>query len=72
MARNPAPRVNAYLKYTGMALQMGAILFFCIWIGQKIDHHFGLDKPWFTMALVLLGFIGTIYSLNLQLREDNK
>ncbi|MCB0672782.1 MAG: AtpZ/AtpI family protein [Lewinellaceae bacterium] len=55
-----------------MALQMGAILFFCIWIGQKIDHHFGLDKPWFTMALVLLGFIGTIYSLNLQLREDKK
>lgn len=71
MARNPAPRVNAYLKYTGMALQMGAILFFCIWIGQKADRYFDLAKPWFTVGLVLVGFIGTIYSLNLQLREDN-
>jgi hypothetical protein len=55
-----------------MALQMGAILFLCIWVGQKLDGYFALVKPWFTMGLVLTGFVGLIYSLYLQLQEDKK
>ncbi|MCB0655200.1 MAG: AtpZ/AtpI family protein [Saprospiraceae bacterium] len=55
-----------------MALQMGAILFLCIWIGQKLDAYFSVDKPWFTISLVLIGFVGTIYSIYLQLLGDKE
>ncbi len=56
-----------------MALQLGAMLFLGIWLGKKLDAYFALNKPVFTIFLLLLFFIGFMVSVYYDLnRKDNE
>jgi F0F1-type ATP synthase assembly protein I len=68
----PRKAIDKYLKYSGMALQMGAILFVGAWIGQKLDAYFGTAKPYFTIFCIILLFFGYLYTLvrELSKKED--
>jgi len=55
--------VNSYMKYTGIAFQMGGIIFVGVFIGKKIDQYFEQEQPVFTAALALLAVLGSIYSV---------
>lgn len=51
-----------YAKYTGIAFQMGAIIFLTTWGGIKLDDLAGFSKPVFTIILSLLGVFAAIYT----------
>jgi F0F1-type ATP synthase assembly protein I len=54
--------LSSYAKYTGMAFQMGIIIFATTWGGIKIDQLAGFEKPVFTIILSLLGVFAAIYT----------
>jgi F0F1-type ATP synthase assembly protein I len=50
---------NTYLRYSGMAFQMLALILLGVWSGGKLDAWLQNSRPYFTAALALLGvFIG--------------
>jgi ATP synthase protein I len=52
---------KAYLKYSGMAFQMMAVMLLAAYGGQWLDDYFGNDKPWYTLVLLLIGVVASIY-----------
>ncbi|WP_421796255.1 AtpZ/AtpI family protein [Haliscomenobacter sp.] len=63
---------NVYLKYSGMAFQMGIIILIGALLGRKLDAYFHSPKPWFTVALSLLAIFAALYSTLKDLLAPNK
>lgn len=63
---------NVYLKYSGMAFQMGIIILIGALLGRKLDAHFHSPKPWFTVALSLLAIFAALYTTLKDLLAPNK
>lgn len=53
---------NAYLKYSGMAFQMGIIILVGALLGRKLDAYFQSSKPWFTLTLSLVAVAAALYT----------
>jgi len=53
--------LSAYAKYSGLAIQMGVIIFLTTWGGIKLDEVTGTAKPLFTIILSLLGVFAAIW-----------
>ncbi len=62
-------KVNAYLKYSGLAFQLAFVIFLGIYVGNYIDTYFGLKVPIATMILVLLLFGAYMYKLVVDLMK---
>ena len=60
MSRSPR-NARSYVQYTGMALEMGLLIFAGAWLGRELDQWLALDKPIFTLILTLLFTVGAIY-----------
>ena len=58
--------------FTGIALQMGATIFICAWIGKKLDERYPSEKNWFTIGFVLFGVFASLYIVLQQLKSLNK
>lgn len=56
-------KVDAYLKYTGLAFQMAAVIAISIFAGQWLDERVSVEVPIFTIGLTLLLFGGYMYKL---------
>jgi len=54
---------GAYLKYSGLAFQMFAILLLGWWFGSLADSHFGFEKPYLGISLCFLFLIGFLFKL---------
>ncbi len=54
---------NPYLKYTGMAFQMVAIIGLSVWGGMRLDAWLGMKFPVFLVVLSVLGFVGAILAV---------
>lgn len=64
---------NVYLKYSGMAFQMGIIILIGALLGRKLDNYFHSPKPWFTVAFSLLAIFAALYTtLKDLLKPNNK
>lgn len=50
-----------YMKYSGMAFQMGITILIGTWAGKKLDEHYQSPKPYFTMVLALLSTFAALY-----------
>jgi predicted membrane channel-forming protein YqfA (hemolysin III family) len=59
--QKPKKKLDDFVHYSGMAFEMAAIMGFGTWLGVKIDHWFELSFPAFTLALLILSFVGAIY-----------
>ena len=53
--------LTAFAKYSGIAVQMGVIIFLTTWGGIKLDKVVGFEKPVFTIILSLLGVFAAIW-----------
>jgi F0F1-type ATP synthase assembly protein I len=53
--------LSAFAKYSGIAVQMGVIIFLTTWGGIKLDRLAGFSKPVFTIILSLLGVFAAIW-----------
>lgn len=51
---------NYYLKYSGMAFQMGGIILVGVLAGQKLDAWLSTD-PYLTVVLALLSIFAALY-----------
>jgi len=54
-------RVDQYLKYSGMAFQLAAVLAVGIFIGNRLDRFFQTNRPYFTASLALLSLFAGLY-----------
>lgn len=52
--------LNNYIKYSGIAVQMILIIGLGAWMGIKLDEHFGLKTPVFTISLLLFSVIASM------------
>lgn len=55
------PKIDAYMKYSGMAIQMGVIILLGTLAGQWLDGYFGTERPYFTVLLALLAIFAALY-----------
>jgi len=58
-ANNKQP--NSYLKFTGIAFQMMAVIGIFAYAGVKIDHAAGHTTQWVTALLSLIGVFIAMY-----------
>jgi F0F1-type ATP synthase assembly protein I len=61
--QRPQKKWGPYLKYSGLAFQLAAVVLAGILIGGWLDKQFMLQKPLFTMLLVMIFFGGFMYKL---------
>lgn len=64
--------LQKWVRLSGIAIQMGATIFVCAWIGKKLDERYSTGKNWFTMGFVLFGVFASIYLVIKQLNDLNK
>ena len=62
--------INEYVKYSGLAFQMAALILLGYWLGSKIDKWLDLSIPVFTIVLILVFLSLTFYSLIKSLPKD--
>ena len=59
----PKKKANAYMKYSGMAFQMGAIIIAFTYLGQWLDGKYAMETPYWTVGFSLLGVFIALYYL---------
>ncbi|HRG57942.1 MAG TPA: AtpZ/AtpI family protein [Bacteroidia bacterium] len=52
---------NSIIRYSGMGLQMAAIMLLGAWAGIKIDKYFNINNNIFTATLTILAVIIAVY-----------
>lgn len=62
---------NKYIQLTGVAFQMGITIYLGVFVGKKIDAHYGNSSKLFTIIGTLLALLLSIYSLINQLKRIN-
>ena len=53
-------QLNDYIKYSGLAFQMVAVMGLAVWGGMHLDEASGNDFPVFMIVLSLLAFTATL------------
>ncbi len=69
--KKTAKRLRRFAQFSGLGLQMGLTIYFAAYFGKKIDLHYHTGKV-FTLLLILLAFIYSIWSLIRQLNNINR
>ncbi len=59
--KEPKKKLSNYAKYTGLGLQMVAIILVGVFGGYKLDEYFELGFPVFTIILSLASVVLAIY-----------
>ena len=54
---------NNFLKYSGLAFQFLAAILMGFWLGKWLDGKYATEKPWFTMAFMMLFLVATLYKI---------
>lgn len=54
-------QANSYMRYTGMAFQMGATIFVGILLGQFLDRKMQTSRPYFTMLFAIVFTGAAVY-----------
>ncbi|MEZ4990443.1 MAG: AtpZ/AtpI family protein [Saprospiraceae bacterium] len=52
---------QSYMKYSGMAIQMGVIILVGTYLGTWLDERFQTKTPWFTVGLALFSIFAALY-----------
>ena len=60
---------NKYLKFSGIAFQLAALIAIAIWAGTKLDRKMGNSSQYMTALFVILAFTGFMYNLFRELKS---
>ena len=63
-------RLQAVMKYSGLAFQMLAIIGGGAWLGTWLDGKFG-TQPWLTIGLLLLGVFVAVFQVIRSLTKES-
>jgi len=66
--KQPKKQLNKFIRLSGVGIQMGITIYFGSYFGKKLDVYYGYEKL-YTLLLILLAFIISIYSLLAQLKK---
>ncbi|MFL5730939.1 MAG: AtpZ/AtpI family protein [Cytophagaceae bacterium] len=55
------PSPNNFLRYSGIAFQMIATILLGCWAGMALDKHFEVKSHMFTVVLMLLSVVASMY-----------
>jgi len=69
--KSPKRPLKKYAQFTGIAFQMGATIYLAAYFGKKLDTYYQLEKNVFTLVLILLATIISIWNINRQLKKLN-
>lgn len=69
---NPKKPLNKYIRFSGIAFQLGATIYLAAYLGKWLDTKYSTDKKWFTMGLILVAMIVSIWNIARQLKEIDK
>ena len=64
--------LNPLVRFSGMAIQMGATIFIGAYSGKYLDAKYEIEGKWFTMALTLSAVALALYVILRQLNRYNK
>lgn len=53
-------KVQNYMKYSGMGIQMGVIILIGVYAGQKMDEYFA-TAPYLTVVMALFSIFAALY-----------
>ncbi len=53
--------MKSWARYSGMGLQMIAIILLFYWAGSKLDQRASTEKPVYTAVLTVLGVFAGLY-----------
>lgn len=67
---NPLNQYNVYIKYSGLAFQMLAIMALATWGGIALDDYMEFEFPVFTLTFILIALIGIIIYIIKSVSED--
>lgn len=71
---NPQPagnnRLQAVMKYSGLAFQMLAIIGGSAWLGTWLDSRLNTG-PWLTIGLLLLGVFAAVFQVIRSLTKES-
>ena len=62
-------QLNKYLQLTGVGLQMGITIYLGAYFGKKLDIYFQTEGKTFTIILVLVAMVASIWSMLAQLKK---
>jgi hypothetical protein len=62
---------DSYLKYSGIAFQLAGLMIIGIFLGKKLDAWLQFEKPFMTMALIMIFFTGYMYKLYIDLTKND-
>jgi F0F1-type ATP synthase assembly protein I len=66
---NSSKGPNKLMVFSGMAVQMGVVIGLGAWSGQLLDEKYKPEKPYWTIALSLLGVFMSLYLLIKQAKK---
>lgn len=62
---------NSYLKYSSLAIQLLAAMFFMGWLGYLLDNYLALKFPIFMLLFGFSAFGGMMYQIYRSVKKDN-
>ena len=68
--KKPTPS-NDYLKYSSLAIQLLAAMFFMGWLGYLLDNYLALKVPVFMLLFGFSAFGGMMYQVYKSINKDN-
>ena len=60
-ASNGKDQALHYMKYAGMAFQIGIIILIGTFIGKKLDARFEMERPYLTVVFALISIFAALY-----------
>ena len=62
---------NRYLVLTGIAFQMGAIIYLAAYLGKKMDNSINPEQKTYTLIITLVGLVIAIWLVLKQVKRLN-
>lgn len=56
-------------RFSGIGIQMGAVIGGCAWLGNYLDKKQGNQKPWWTLGLLLFGVVSAMYLVIKEIKQ---
>jgi len=79
MSKKDKPKQSAYLKYSSLGFQMAITIGLGAWLGSYLDGKYKTEKPYYTIAIILLSIFIALYqvikevmTLNKEMDEEEK
>jgi ATP synthase protein I len=63
---------NTYLRFTSVAIQMGAVIGGFTYLGTYLDAHQQLKQPIWTICLSLFGVLISMYLIFKEVKNINR